>query len=76
MPLDSAALKKKIIYSILKGLTLETFSYHISECEEPDDNGKSKEADEDDIKEALEKITLEVFKNDMHAYWRQVRYMR
>ena len=60
MPLDSPA--KKIIRSILKDSALETVNNHISECEEPDNDGKSTEADEDDIKDALEKVTLKVFK--------------
>ena len=55
---------------------METFNNHISECEEPDKDGKSTEADEDDIEDGLEKVTLKVFKNDIHAYRRQVRYMR
>ena len=55
---------------------LETFNNHISPCKEPDDNGKAKEGDKDDIEEALEEVTLRVFKNDIHAYRRQVRYMR
>ena len=76
MPLDSATKKKKIIRSILKDSALETFNNHISECEEPDKDGKSTEADKDDIEDALEKVTLKVFKNDIHAYRRQVRYMR
>ena len=68
--------KKKIIRSIHRDSALETFNNHISECEEPDKDGKSTEADEDDIEDALEKVTLKVFKNDIHAYRRQVRYMR
>ena len=48
---------------------------HICDCEEPNEDGKSTEADEDDIEDALEKVTLKVFKNDIHAYRRQVRYM-
>ena len=76
MPLDTASKKKKIIRSILKDSALEAFNNHISECEEPDKDGKSTEADEDDIEDALEKVTLKVFKNDIHAYRRQVRYMR
>ena len=54
-PLDSAAKKKNMIHSILKDSALETFNNHISEFEEPDDDGKSNEGDKDDIKEALEK---------------------
>ena len=73
MPLVSPAKKKKIICSILKDSALETFSNHISECEEPKEDGKSTEADEDDIEDTLEKVTLKVFKNDIHAYRHQVR---
>ena len=41
---------------------LETFDIYISGCEETADDVKSKEADKDDIKEALVKVTLKVFK--------------
>ena len=58
---------------ILKDSYLETFNNHITEVED----GKEKCAlNEEDVEEALEKVTLKALRNDRHAYRRQVRYMK
>ena len=73
MPLDTPMKQVKIIHNILKDSYLETFNNHITEIED----GKEKRAlKEEDVDEALEKVTLKAFRNDRHAYRRQVRYMR
>ena len=73
MPLDTPMKQVKIIRNILKDSYLETFNNHITEVED----GKEKRAlKEEDVDEALEKVTLKAFRNDRHAYRRQVRYMR
>ena len=73
MPLDTPMKQVKIIRNILKDSYFETFNNHITEVED----GKEKRAlKEEDVDEALEKVTLKAFRNDHHAYRRQVRYMR
>ena len=69
MPLETASKQIKIIRSILKGNYLEIFNNYIQEKEDS-------KVDEDDVENALEAVTLRAFKNDRHAYRRQVRYMR
>ena len=80
MPLDTPTKKIKIIRSILKDTYLETFNNFILEVEEGDKENDEedgpREPTDDDVEEALEAVTLKVFKNDHHAYRRQVRYMR
>ena len=72
MPLDTPMKQVKIICNTLKDSYLKTFNNHITEVED----GKEKHAlKEEDINEALEKVTLKAFRNDHHAYRRQVRYM-
>ena len=73
MPLDTPVKQVKIIRSILKGTYLEIFNRHLQEVEESVQGGSF---DEEDVEDALEAVTLRAFKNDKHAYRRQVRYMR
>ena len=73
MLLDTAMKQVKIICNILKDSYLETFNNHITEVEDGKEKGALKE---EDVDEALEKVTLEASRNDRHAYRHQVRYMR
>ena len=73
MPLDTPMKQIKIIRSILKNTYLEAFNNHLSSVEnEKDKNSPT----EEQVEEALAKVTLKAFANDRHAYRRQVRYMR
>ena len=78
--IDTPTKKIKIIRSILKDTYLETFNNFILEVEEGDkendEEDSLREPTDDDVEEALEAVTLKVFKNDLHTYRRQVTYMR
>ena len=52
---------------------MEAFNNHVIEVE---DEKEKRALKEEDVDEALEKVTLKAFRNDCHAYRRQVRYMR
>ena len=60
MPLDSATKQIKVIRSILNDSSLETFNNHLESLQEEEGYTIS----EDDVEDALEKVTLKVFNND------------
>ena len=63
----------KIIRSILKNTYLEAFNNYLSSVEnEKDKNSPT----EEQVEEALAKVTLKAFANDRHAYRHQVGYTR
>ena len=76
MPLETAPKQIKVIHSILKDSYLETFNNHLEDAQQPEEEGEFNTLTEDDVEEALEKVTLTAFKNDHHAYRHQRRYMR
>ena len=67
-PLTKPLEKLKVVRSILKGSYLETFNSKIPEA--------VAELTEENVEAALGAVALKAFKNDPHAYRRQVQYMR